>query len=57
MDAAGYLSDDRRLYCHHGTTETVASTLSVVVPPEYPTLEYRSLRISTTSFMVDWNVV
>ena len=57
VDAAGYLSDDRRLYCHHGTTETVASTLSVVVPPEYPTLEYRSLRISTTSFMVDWNVV
>ena len=57
MDAAGYLSDDRRLYCHHGTTETVASTLSVVVPPEYPTLEYRSLRISTTNFIVDWNVV
>merc|ERR1740115_640145 len=31
--------------------------VNIVVPPESTTLEYRSLRISTSHFMIDWNVV
>merc|ERR1712093_583031 len=30
---------------------------NIVVPPESTTLAYRSLRISTSHFMIDWNVV
>merc|ERR1740138_410544 len=30
---------------------------NMVVPPERTTFEYRSLRISTSHFMMDWNVV
>merc|ERR1712124_83136 len=30
---------------------------NIVVPPERTTLAYRSLRISTSHFMMDWNVV
>merc|ERR1712019_221672 len=30
---------------------------NIVVPPESTTLEYRSLRISTSHFIMDWNVV
>merc|ERR1712005_21574 len=29
----------------------------IVVPPESTTLAYRSLRMSTSHFMIDWNVV
>merc|ERR1719238_1553886 len=29
----------------------------IVVPPESTTLAYRSLRMSTSHFMMDWNVV
>merc|ERR1719324_1756548 len=29
--------------------------VNIVVPPESTTLEYRSLRISTSHFMIDWN--
>merc|ERR550537_240762 len=31
--------------------------VNMVVPPESTTLEYRSLRISTSHFMMDWKVV
>merc|ERR1719258_331909 len=30
---------------------------NIVVPPERTTFAYRSLRISTSHFMMDWNVV
>merc|ERR1712003_410530 len=30
---------------------------NMVVPPESTTLEYKSLRISTSHFMMDWKVV
>merc|ERR1719201_1243662 len=30
---------------------------NMVVPPESTTLAYKSLRISTSHFMIDWNVV
>ena len=30
---------------------------NIVVPPERTTLAYRSLRMSTSHFMIDWNVV
>merc|ERR1719432_729713 len=30
---------------------------NIVVPPESTTLEYRSLRISTSHFMMDWKLV
>merc|ERR1711918_232392 len=30
---------------------------NIVVPPERTTLAYKSLRISTSHFMMDWNVV
>merc|ERR1711865_1028978 len=31
--------------------------VNIVVPPESTTFAYRSLRISTSHFMMDWNVV
>merc|ERR1712025_1180440 len=31
--------------------------LNMVVPPERTTLEYKSLRMSTSHFMIDWKVV
>merc|ERR1740115_360919 len=31
--------------------------VNMVVPPESTMLEYRSFRISTSVFMIDWNVV
>merc|ERR1719324_909811 len=30
---------------------------NIVVPPDSTTLAYRSLRMSTSHFMIDWNVV
>merc|ERR1712203_280952 len=30
---------------------------NIVVPPESTTLEYKSFRISTSHFMIDWNEV
>merc|ERR1711877_6965 len=30
---------------------------NIVVPPESTTFEYKSLRMSTSHFMIDWNVV
>merc|ERR1712217_197605 len=30
---------------------------NIVVPPERTTFEYKSLRMSTSRFMIDWNVV
>merc|ERR1719220_1073984 len=30
---------------------------NIVVPPESTTLEYKSFRMSTSHFMIDWNVV
>merc|ERR1712087_730969 len=30
---------------------------NIVVPPESTTFAYKSLRISTSHFMIDWNVV
>merc|ERR1719215_1747498 len=30
---------------------------NIVVPPDNTTLEYKSLRMSTSHFMIDWNVV
>merc|ERR1719364_571355 len=31
--------------------------VNIVVPPDSTTLAYKSLRISTSHFMMDWNVV